>query len=210
MRFGPSDFPKGENSSIQPSPAITDCLQINSGVLKNGPGGNDRLGDPNESPGPDEFDASAPSVSGTEDCLFLDIYVPISAYENPTPQQLPVNVRFYGGAYAFSTKKMTNGRPLYSGRSLLKASGYNIIFVAGNYRLGAFGWLAGSYMEKNGLPNAGLYDQRLLLKWVHKYIGLVHGDNTTVSAWGESADAGSTCTISSAETVRRTLCSVAL
>ena len=46
-------------------------------------------------------------------------------------------------------------------------------------------------MEKQGLPNAGLYDQRAALQWIQDYIGLVGGDKTQVSAWGESAGAGS-------------------
>ncbi|KAF4343780.1 cholinesterase [Fusarium beomiforme] len=148
-------------------------------------------GDPSQDLDPDGSDTTAVSAwSGTEDCLFLDIYVPKSVFDNPSSPPLPVTVWFYGGAYAFGTKRMSTG-PLYNGRSLIKASNYKTIFVAGNYRLGAFGWLAGSIMEANGLPNAGLYDQNLLLQWVQKYIGLVHGDNTNVSAWGESAGGGS-------------------
>ena len=46
-------------------------------------------------------------------------------------------------------------------------------------------------MEENGLPNAGLYDQRLFLQWIKDYIGQVGGDASQVSAWGESAGASS-------------------
>lgn len=46
-------------------------------------------------------------------------------------------------------------------------------------------------MENEGLPNAGLYDQRAALQWIQDYIGLVGGDKCQVSAWGESAGAGS-------------------
>ena len=66
-----------------------------------------------------------------------------------------------------------------------------MIYVVGNYRLGAFGWLAGSYVEENALPNAGLYDQRLFLQWIQDYIGQVGGNASDVSVWGESAGASS-------------------
>lgn len=46
-------------------------------------------------------------------------------------------------------------------------------------------------MEKEGLPNAGLYDQRAALQWIQDYIGLLGGDKAQVSAWGLSAGAGS-------------------
>lgn len=57
--------------------------------------------------------------------------------------------------------------------------------------MGAYGFLAGTTMEKTGLPNAGLYDQRAALEWIQDYIGLVGGDKSQVSAWGLSAGAGS-------------------
>lgn len=60
-----------------------------------------------------------------------------------------------------------------------------------NYRLGAYGFLAGTTMEKEGLPNAGLWDQRAALQWVRDHIALVGGDPSRVTAMGESAGAGS-------------------
>ncbi|KAI8721396.1 COesterase domain-containing protein [Fusarium sp. LHS14.1] len=153
VRFGASDFPNDTNNGIQVAPKVTDCLQINPYLLSNGPGGKSPLGDPNQDLDPDKPHTSTVSPwSGTEDCLFLDVYVPRSVFDNPGSQPpLPVTVWFYGGAYTFGTKRMSTG-PLYSGRSLIKASNYTTIFVAGNYRLGAFGWLAGSFMQTNGLP----------------------------------------------------------
>ena len=46
-------------------------------------------------------------------------------------------------------------------------------------------------MEEQGLPNAGFYDQRAALQWTRDYVSLLGGDPTQVSAWGESAGAGS-------------------
>lgn len=126
-----------------------------------------------------------------EDCLFLDIYVPLSVLNGKT--RVPVVVWFYGGAYAFDSKNEfdISQLPLYSGQGLLTVTSEPLIFVAGNYRLGAFGWLAGSYMEKEALPNAGLHDQRKILEFIQNYIDRVNGDSMAVSAWGESAGAGS-------------------
>ena len=35
-------------------------------------------------------------------------------------------------------------------------------------------------MEKQGLPNAGLYDQHAALQWIQDYIGLLGGDKSQV------------------------------
>ena len=137
-------------------------------------------------------------MAQSEDCLFLDIYVPKSVLDGRV-KSVPVVVWLYGGAYAFGSKTPYGNKwPFYSGQSLIETSdnpwwpiGGEMIFVAGNYRMGAFGWLAGHYMEQAGLPNAGLYDQRLMLDFVRTYIARVGGNPQAVSAWGESAGAGS-------------------
>ena len=128
---------------------------------------------------------------GDEDCLFLDVYVPGKAIRNPS-LGLPVVVWIYGGAYIFGSKD--NFEPLlpfYDGSGLIYESGGEIIFVTMNYRLGAYGFLSGGTMEKEGLPNAGLWDQRAAFQWVQSYISLLGGDPSQVTAMGESAGAGS-------------------
>jgi carboxylesterase type B len=132
---------------------------------------------------------------GDEDCLYLDIYVPPSAINNPNAN-LSVIVWFYGGAYIFGAKDqgVDNVLPLYKGYGLLEAAeriGEEVIFVAGNYRLGALRWLAGTAMEQGFTANAGLTDQRKVLEFVRDYINLFGGNPTDVSAWGESAGASS-------------------
>lgn len=180
-RFGNSSTPDAiqDNSTVQDSSYGPSCYQVF-------PGRDNQLksGNPVKVPPPD--------IPQSEDCLFLDIYVPAASLQ-PNAEKLPVIVWFYGGAYAFGSKLQfgTDEVPFYTGQGILEAANNRAIFVTGNYRLGAFGWLAGSYMEKEGLPNAGLYDQRLLLAWVERWISDVGGDNTAISAWGESAGAGS-------------------
>jgi carboxylesterase type B len=119
-----------------------------------------------------------------EDCLFLDVYVPRKALEGKV--KLPVVNWIYGGAYLLGSKE---GR--VDGAPLIRASGGNMIFIAANYRVGIFGFLAGSTVEKEGTPNAGLYDQRAVLEWIQKFGPLFGGDVDNVSVWGESAGAGS-------------------
>lgn len=176
-RFGAPSKPQSLSDELQNITKSTSCIQIDPNQMSNPPGGKHLLGDP-----------EGADLSESEDCLFLDIYAPVSAFD-PDAQQLPVVVWIYGGAYAFGSKNQAD--PLYTGQSLVKASDYKAIFIVGNYRVGAFGWLAGSYMEQAGQPNAGLYDQALLLEWVQDHVGKVNGDKNRVSAWGESAGAGS-------------------
>jgi carboxylesterase type B len=130
---------------------------------------------------------------GTEDCLFLDVFVPGSAVRSPSTSSLPVIHWFYGGGYVFGSKDMLEDAtlPFYDGTGMIKQSGNNVIYVASNYRLGAFGFMAGTTMENEGLPNTGLWDQRAALQWTQDNIHLLGGDPTQVTAMGESAGAGS-------------------
>ncbi|KAH8696178.1 Alpha/Beta hydrolase protein [Talaromyces proteolyticus] len=129
-----------------------------------------------------------------EDCLFLDILVPKQVYDSARMQKkyrgAPVLVWIYGGGYAFGDKTTQTGAPGLIERSRQDGS-EGVIYLSFNYRLGAFGWLAGPTFSKSGTPNAGLLDQQLALKWVQKYINLFGGDPDRVTVFGESAGGGS-------------------
>lgn len=130
--------------------------------------------------------------TGDEDCLFLDVYVPGKAMRNETDSKLPVVAWIFGGGYVLGSKDaMQPELPFYDGSGLISQSDGNLIFVAMNYRLGAYGFLAGTTMEREAMPNAGLWDQRAALQWIQDYISLVGGDPALVTAMGESAGAGS-------------------
>ncbi|CAK7200788.1 hypothetical protein SEUCBS139899_003487 [Sporothrix eucalyptigena] len=114
------------------------------------------------------------------------------ALKSPSTSKLPVVVWVYGGGYVLGSKDSTMPEmPFYDGSGLIGQTGGDIIFVSMNYRLGAYGFLAGTTMEREGLPNAGLWDQRAAFQWVQDYIALAGGDPTQVTAMGESAGAGS-------------------
>jgi carboxylesterase type B len=100
-----------------------------------------------------------------EDCLFLDVVVPGKALRGEA--KLPVLNWIYGGAYILGNKD-----GMYDGTPLVKGSRGGFVYVAGNYRLGSLGFLAGSTMEKeeSATTNVGFYDQRAVLEWIQKYI----------------------------------------
>jgi carboxylesterase type B len=58
-------------------------------------------------------------------------------------------------------------------------------------QIGLYGFLGGSTVEREGVPNVGLWDQHAALEWVQKYIPDIGGDKSQVTAMGISAGAGS-------------------
>ncbi|KAI4143750.1 MAG: hypothetical protein L6R39_004468 [Caloplaca ligustica] len=146
---------------------------------------------------------SPPSIDPrtTEDCLFLDVIVPEQIFNKGSNSSsgknaaagAPVLVWIYGGGYTAGEK---TGNGVYNPAGLIKASQINrsegVVYVALNYRLGAFGFLAGPTLQSDGTANAALYDQRLALKWVENHIHLFGGDPNRVTVFGESAGGGST------------------
>jgi carboxylesterase type B len=63
----------------------------------------------------------------SEDCLFLDVYVPGKALKGGS--KLPVVNWLYGGAYLIGSKDTADGA------AIVKASKGNVIYVGGNYRV---------------------------------------------------------------------------
>jgi carboxylesterase type B len=69
----------------------------------------------------------------------------------------------------------------------MATNGNQFISVTIQYRLGAFGFLAGEDVKENGALNAGLLDMNFALQWVQKHIKKFGGDPTRVTIAGESA-----------------------
>ncbi|KAL1623549.1 hypothetical protein SLS56_008253 [Neofusicoccum ribis] len=141
----------------------------------------DATGEANVTTGPSE----------NEDCLFLDVIVPQKIYERAGKGYgAPVLVWIYGGGYTAGSK-ISSGDPAGLIERSRTNSSDGVVYVALNYRLGAFGWLAGPTYQEDGTSNLGLYDQRLALEWVQNNIHLFGGDKNRVTVFGESAGGGS-------------------
>ena len=123
---------------------------------------------------------STDSVS--EDCLTLNIWAPAESEAG-----LPVMVWVYGGAF------LTGGGsfPLYNGARL--AAEQQVVVASVNYRVGALGFIDLRQLPEgeSTTANCGLHDVRLGLEWIAANAADFGGDASTMTAFGESAGAGS-------------------
>ncbi|KAJ7112748.1 carotenoid ester lipase precursor [Mycena crocata] len=123
-------------------------------------------------------------IPSQEDCLTLDVIKPAKA--NATSNPLPVWI-FGGGFQAGSSTPSPIGGTDVVERSI--TVGQEVIYVAMNHRVSAFGFLASKEVRDAGLGNLGLHDQREALRWVQRYIHEFGGDPNHVTLWGESSGA---------------------
>jgi para-nitrobenzyl esterase len=119
----------------------------------------------------------------SEDCLFLNVFTPPNINASAG---LPVIVWVHGGGFQIGGANES----WYDG-SWDAASTNNVVMVTLNYRLAAFGYLAGKALRSldpaGGTGNAGILDQRAALQWVHDNIRYFGGDPKLVLLAGQSA-----------------------
>ena len=125
-------------------------------------------------------DYSKEIISGSEDCLYLDILAP----SKKLSQKLPVMFWIHGGSNTSGLKD------LYKFNKLVKR--HNVIVVKINYRLGPFGWFTHPAVQnlQNGIDktsNFGTLDIIAALEWVNENIELFGGDKNNITIFGESA-----------------------
>ena len=118
---------------------------------------------------------------GTEDCLYLDIFVP---KKNIKDKKLPVMFWIHGGGNTSGLKD------LYDFSKMV--SKHNVIIVRINYRLGPFGWFTHPSIQDyqygdDKTSNFGTLDIVMALKWVKNNINKFGGDSNNVTIFGESA-----------------------
>lgn len=115
-----------------------------------------------------------PGLKPSEDCLYLNVYVPGDMSFRNTNRS--VMVWIHGGG--FNTGYADN----YDMKSL--ASRGDVIVVTVNYRLNIFGFLSSGDSTLPG--NAGLHDQVMALKWVKTNIYPFGGDPEKITIFGQS------------------------
>ncbi len=118
---------------------------------------------------------------GSEDCLFLNIYVPnFKKNANKHGGAMPVMFWIHGGALTSGAGSDYDPTPLVE---------QGVIVVTINYRLGYLGFFAQTALDSEGhdAGNYGLMDQQFAMKWVQRNIGQFGGDPSNVTMFGESA-----------------------
>lgn len=128
-----------------------------------------------------------PEISGSEDCLNLNVWAPADA----TPDDpRPVMVWIHGGGY-------TSGSNRYESRRLSEFG--DVVVVTINYRLGPFGFFTHPDLlaEDPRNVNQGYQDMRAALRWVQRNVRAFGGDPDNVTIFGESAGGNAVLTLMS-------------
>lgn len=127
----------------------------------------------------------AATGSGSEDCLYLNVYTSIEAEDNgPWPVYFDI---YGGGLMGGSATANFNG---LINSDVAERGGRGLVVVAAAYRLNLFGFLATSELsqEQNGTSgNYGIQDQQLALKWIQENIKNFNGDPNNVIIGGQSS-----------------------
>ncbi|XP_047486773.1 acetylcholinesterase-like [Penaeus chinensis] len=123
-----------------------------------------------------------PNTELSEDCLYLNLWVPASLRE-PGAKPAEVLVWIYGGGYMAGTSTLE----VYDGDLMAVAN--NFIVASMQYRVGAFGYI---YLDIDEAPgNQGMYDQALAMKWIKDNAPYFGGNPERITLFGESAGASS-------------------
>ncbi|MDD6159504.1 MAG: carboxylesterase family protein [Oscillospiraceae bacterium] len=118
----------------------------------------------------------------SEDCLYLNIWVPDHAGENA-----PVMLWIPGGAFANGGSGALSPEGPTSYDCALLARDTGCIMVSMSYRLNVFGFLNLNYLSDRFDDHVGMKDIIMSMKWVRETIASFGGDPDNVTLFGESA-----------------------
>ncbi|KYN44869.1 Esterase FE4 [Trachymyrmex septentrionalis] len=124
----------------------------------------------------------ASRIVGSEDCLYLNIFVPY-ILDRQESTKLPVLVFVHGGIFVMGSSDSN----LYAPDYLLEQ---DIILVTLNYRLSALGFFSTTNQVAPG--NYGLKDVKMAVEWVHENIHSFGGNPESVTLMGHSSGAAAT------------------
>ena len=115
----------------------------------------------------------------SEDCLFLNIFVP-----EKSEGRLPVIIYIHGGSFTGGC-----GHEKHFDEPVWPTKG--VIGVSINYRLGPLGFAVLPELKKEAgkCGNYGLYDQLVAIRWVRHNIASFGGDPDNITIMGQSAGA---------------------
>ena len=121
----------------------------------------------------------------SEDCLYLNIWVPKEKSEELLPVAFWIHGGGFGGGFSSEIE--------FDGEEYCKKG---VILVTINYRLNIYGFLAHPWLseenEKGISGNYGILDQIAALKWVERNIEKFGGDKNNITVFGQSAGSMST------------------
>jgi carboxylesterase type B len=145
---------------------------------------------------PQQFNDNEPIPTSTskimdEDCLTLDIVVPLAVLNGGAP--VSVMQYFFGGSFTSGGTALFGTLGLSEENNMLTGPyGSGSIYVVCNYRLNVLGYLSmrelfneDPSMATSG--NYGIQDQRLATQWSKQYISAFNGNPDRIMIAGQSA-----------------------
>jgi para-nitrobenzyl esterase len=129
-------------------------------------------------------DVPAGSITGSEDCLYLNVYAPRMQPGDAAQAKLPVMVWIHGGG------NVVGFADFYDGGRL--AQSQDVMVVTLHYRLGPLGWFRHAALREGASPaeqsgNFAVLDLVRALEWVRENAASFGGDPGNVTIFGESA-----------------------
>ncbi len=134
----------------------------------------------------------------SEDCLYLNIWIPKKAVDNPAIK-CPIALWIHGGAFmgGYATEAPFDGKA-YANKGIILASV--------EYRCNIFGFFAHPLLTAESLDhvsgNYGILDQIAALNFLYENADLIGGDKNNITVFGQSAGAMSVQTLCSSELTR--------
>ncbi|XP_069103406.1 acetylcholinesterase-like isoform X1 [Argopecten irradians] len=122
-----------------------------------------------------------PNTPPSEDCLYLNVWRPVSKSHDSGPKA--VMVWIYGGSFLSGSSALD----VYDAKYL--AAEEDVVIVSLQYRVGSLGFLSFDHLDAPG--NAGVMDQSMALDWVRRNAHRFGGDNYNITLFGESSGAAS-------------------